>query len=124
MQFTPLNELDKFMQGALSERVGIAMSDIAANILDSNTDATKARKINIEFVVKPSKDRQSADVSLSVKTTLAGIIPVETIVAVGSDENGQLVLAEKTKQAPGQFDIYGHETKPNLIVLPITQKGE
>lgn len=117
-QYTPLNELDSFMQGALNERVGVAMAEVAKNILDVNTDPAKARKITVDFTVKPNKDRTSAEVSLSVKTTLAGNLPVETSVAVGKDEHGQLVLAEKTNQVPGQIDIYGNEIRPNVIAMP------
>lgn len=119
--YTPLNELDQFMQGALSERVGLAMASVAANIMDMNTDPSKPRKIVVEFVVKPTKDRQSAEVSLNVKTTLAGVQPVETSVAVGCDENGQLVLAEKTVQTPGQLNIYGQEIKPKIMRMPSEQ---
>lgn len=116
--YTPLNELDQFMQGALSERVGLAMSDVAANIMNLNTDPAKARKIVMTFTIKPSKDRANAEVKLDVKTTLAHAMPVETSVAVGCDEDGQLVLAEKTAQTPGQLNIYGEEVKPKLMRMP------
>ena len=117
-QYTMLNELDNFMQGQISERMRDAMSNVSANILDPNTNATAARKSVREITIKPNKDRVSAALSMNVKSTRAGVIPAETNVNVGLNEDGEYVIAERSKQVTGQLDIYGNEIKPNVIALP------
>lgn len=62
-QQTPINELDKFLDGALSERVARAIGEIAANIMDINTQLNKVRKLTITLTIKPNKSRKAADIT-------------------------------------------------------------
>ena len=123
-RYTVLSNLDKFMQGQLSERVGIAMRDVAVNIVDPNTDATAKRRIKIEISIKPNEDRTTASLAVSVRTALAASEPVGTSVTVGVNQDGEYVIAERTKQNPGQMNIFGDEAKPKIMLLNTEEQEE
>jgi len=116
---TPLQELDKFMAGALQERVGKAVSEIAANIFDPNTDATATRKVTIELTLKPSKTRTEAVVTTAVTTKLAPLSKLEADAQIGIEQStGALVIVERTNVTPGQIDIQGETHTPNVARFP------
>lgn len=123
-KYTILSNLDAFMQGQLSERVGKAMNDVAINIMDPNTEATAKRRIKIEIVIRPNEDRTTASLAVAVRTALAASEPVGTSVSVGVNQDGEYVIAERTKQRPGQMDIYGNEVQPKNIVLLSAKKKD
>lgn len=103
---TPLNELDKFMGGALQERVACAIGKIVANIYDPNTDASKPRKLKIELIIKPNKSRKSADIITMVSESLQPLKQLETTADIGIDkETGELVMTEQSDVAPGQMNL-------------------
>lgn len=117
---TPLNELDKFMGGALQERVGHAIGDVVANIFDPNTEASKPRKVKIEIIIKPNKNRKSADVITMVTTSLQPLKQLETSADIGYDkETGELVMTEQSDIAPGQKSLLDEsEFAPNVARFP------
>lgn len=114
MALTPMQELDKFMGGALVERVAVAYSKVAENIFDRNTKPDAKREITIKVSIKPTKSRNEAEVKTSVVTKLAPMEEMETTAQIGvDDQTGELVIVEKTDISPGQIDINGniHEDK-------------
>lgn len=114
-QVTPLQELDKFMGGALQERVALAISDITGNIFDINTKPDAVRKVTIELTIKPSKSRREAAVTTKVTAKLAPLNELETVAQIGMDENtGELIMVEQSDIPDGQINIDG-ETHENKI---------
>ena len=93
------------------------MSWSPKNIADPNTKAEAARTITISLTIKPNAERDGAKVALSVVPKLAPNEPVETSVQIGFDENHKMVIVEKTKQLPGQYDIFGNELKPKILSM-------
>lgn len=59
--------LDELAGGALRERFAQALEEILANIDDPNTDH-KPRKISVEVVLAPNKDRSAVGVGFVVNT--------------------------------------------------------
>ena len=55
--------------GGVEEKLQYALSEVAANIADPNTDAKKARKITMTIALKPNESRMVANVDINVKTS-------------------------------------------------------
>lgn len=123
IQNTPLSELDKLMSGAVAERVAVAASEITQNILDPNTKPDAERCITIKLKVKPTKNRGNATVVTEVTTKLMPKMPLETYVAIGVDENGEMVMVEQTNVLPGQIDMEGEVAMPNVAKFPIAKNN-
>lgn len=66
--------------GTLDERFQVAMRELIANVQDLNTDPKAKRSITMKVEVKPSVDRDSAQVSITVATKLAAMAPQETVL--------------------------------------------
>lgn len=114
-QITPLQELDKFMGGALQERVTMAITSVTENIFDINTKPDATRKVTIELTIKPSKSRREAAVTTKVQTKLAPMVDLETVAQIGmDDETGALVMVEQSGILDGQMKLDG-ETHENKI---------
>lgn len=108
----------QMVNGAISERVDYEVKRVVDNILDVNTDPTAKRKITLTIELKPSKDRGTVSLKSSAKSTLAPTVPIESVLAVTSDRNGEMVIAEITPQVPGQVDIEGNEqAAPKLLKI-------
>jgi hypothetical protein len=60
--------------GAVPSVFAKALEELQANIADPNTESESKRKLTIEFVFSPFKDRSGAIVDFQVKTKL---VPVE-----------------------------------------------
>lgn len=103
-------DLNTFAGGALLDRVNNDMQKIMENIYDPNTDATKARKLNITITLNPDKNREVIATDLVTKITLASASSVSTTMLVGKDVNtGKVVGRELASGAKGQtyFDKGG-----------------
>lgn len=84
--------------GAAGERFDHVMEDIIKNIRDVNTDAKAPRKISLEITVRPNEDREHAEATLVVKTTLSPIKSYAMAMYVRRDDEGQLCLTMKSPQ--------------------------
>lgn len=105
-------QLSKIGDGALEERFAHEMQRIADNIMDLNTEATKKRKIKIDVDFAPNQNRDSIDVSFTVKSTLAPEMSVGTTLLVGRGAKGT-VVNELKSGVKGQtfFDADDNELK-------------
>lgn len=66
--------------GTLDERFQVAMRDLIANVQDLNTNPKAKRTIKMTVEVRPSTDRDSAQVLIGVETKLAPMLPQETVL--------------------------------------------
>lgn len=64
-------DLNKLADGGFKEKLTAAVLDVADNIMDKNTDPTKARKVTAVLSFKSDKGREMVQVDIVVKTTLA-----------------------------------------------------
>lgn len=122
-RLTPLQELDKFMGGALQERVARAISEVTGNIYDLNTKADATRKVTITLTIKPTKSRREAAISTQVVAKLAPLQDLETVAQIGVDDvSGELIMVEQTEIANGQINIDGEIHEDNIARFPAAAK--
>lgn len=94
--------LEKFAEGALTEKMNGALKEVLENIADPNTDFKVKRKLTLEIVFASDESRELAEVSLVAKTKLAPNKPIATKLVIGTDGKGGVLASEYKKQIPGQ----------------------
>lgn len=88
--------------GGVEEKLQFALSEVAANIADPNTDAKKARKITMSITLKPNESRMVANVDIDVKTSLVAPTGISTTLLIDRDDKGKAVVAEMHGKDPNQ----------------------
>jgi flagellar basal body rod protein FlgB len=88
-QLDPLN-LGSIARGAALELFEKAISDVGANIANPDTPATKARKITIEFTLKPDVERRRIDITTSLGVKLASVNNHASRAYLGKDTEGKV----------------------------------
>nr|MDD3021825.1 replication terminator protein [Alphaproteobacteria bacterium] len=91
--------------GGVEEKLQYALSEVAANIADPNTDAKKARKVTMTLTIKPNESRMIANVDIDVKTSLAAPVGISTTLMIDRDKEGKVVASE----------IYGKDPKQQTV---------
>lgn len=94
--------LENFAEGALAERMDIALKEVLGNISDPNTDYKLKRKLTLEMTFASGEDRELAEVAIIAKTKLAPNKPIATKIVIGTDGKGGILASEYKKQVPGQ----------------------
>ena len=102
--------------GAILERANREAAKVQENIEDPNTDWKRKRKIQITLVFEASADRETVQMEMEVKTTLAPMMPVTTTVYMVRDDQGDPMIVEAVRQTPGQLDMDGGEAEEPKIV--------
>ena len=120
--------LDDMMGGAVLERFSAALKTVHKNIIDPNTDATKARKVTLDLTIKPSKDRTSAEFNLICKPTLAPPVAVTQSMVLNRNDAGEVVALQTGgsvgDQLPGQMDVEDvHQANGTNNVTPLVIGG-
>jgi hypothetical protein len=82
--------LESMHQGAAVEMWQRALAQVLANINDINT-SSKARKLTLLTKFQPSEDRSLIEITLEVKTELAGQDSVKFAADLSLDEKGRPV---------------------------------
>lgn len=100
-----MRDLNRFMDGALAEKMEIAMGEVAENVLDPNYPAKGKRKIKIEIVFEPDEERDIAKASLNVSTSLIARKPMEKRVLFNRDGKGRAAVAELNSADPNQMEL-------------------
>ena len=90
--------------GGLVERIHEEIAKTVANCLDPNTVAKKARKVQMVMTIKPNEPRTTAEVSVTVSSTLCPASPIETSLMLGIDPVTKEVGASEvlSGENPGQ----------------------
>lgn len=94
--------LDTIADGALAEKVNIALGEVLANIADPNTEWKTKRKLTIDITFVAQEDRELALLDIQTKTKLAPAKSVGTKILIGTDGKGGIIASEFGKQIPGQ----------------------
>lgn len=101
---TAMINLDTFAGGAFKEKVNEAISQVAENIQNPNTDATTKRKITITMTLAPNKSRQMVNTQIAVTVKLASTEAIDTQMLMGTDlRTGQVEIREYDGNIPGQM---------------------
>jgi hypothetical protein len=89
--------------GALQERFEMEFDKVMENIMDRNTDYKPVRKVTLTVAIKTNEDRTVAEMSYSVKSTVAAPKTLTTNVLFDRDpDTGKPIAREFGKQIPGQ----------------------
>lgn len=86
--------LENMHQGAAVEMWQQALARVLANVNDINT-CTKARKITLITKFQPSEDRSLVEITVEVKTELAGQDAVKFAADLSLDEKGRPVACNR-----------------------------
>lgn len=92
-----MNELSikTLRQGACLERFDRALNELIQNVLDPNTDATAKRSVTLTLSVKPNKDRNMAELTVSVTAKLQPATPLSTGCTLGTNlDTGEVTAFE------------------------------
>ncbi|EAC8350577.1 hypothetical protein [Listeria monocytogenes] len=90
----PEIEVQTFASGVVNELFNEGFRQIVQNIADLNTEADKKRKMKIEFVFSPGKNRDQSQVAIQMKVDLQPISPQLTTVLIDKDMSGTVDSAE------------------------------
>lgn len=94
--------LESFADGALAEKVNIALKEVLSNISDPNTEWKTKRKLTIDMTFASGEDRELTEVSIVAKPKLAPTKPLAAKIIIGTDGRGGILASEYKKQTPGQ----------------------
>lgn len=108
--------------GAILEAADYELEKVMSNINDINTDPKKKRSITIKVTFAPSADRKKIGMSTQVNSKVEPTNPVETTlfnVMETNESTGEKVnvLREVTDQAPGQINVFGDISEPEIFVI-------
>lgn len=104
------------VNGAIKERVDYEMGKVIDNIIDPNTEASKARKITVSVELKPDSERRTIGVKAVAKSTLVPTNAIATALYVTSDQNGEMAVVEMVPQVPGQTAMNGEEQEEPKVL--------
>lgn len=105
--------LDKLLGGAVAEMYSGAMRDVAQNVLDPNTKPDAKRKIILTLTVEPDEERDIANMSAEVKTTLAPHMAATGRLIFDRDHDGNAICGE-----------FGTGANSNQVEIAIDSDGQ
>lgn len=94
--------LETLADGALAEKVNVALKEVLNNIADPNTEWKTKRKLTVDITFVAQEDRELALLDIQTKTKLAPPKSVGTKIIIGTDGKGGIIASEFGKQLPGQ----------------------
>lgn len=120
--------LETFADGALAEKVNMALREVLANITDSNTDYKVKRKLTIDMTLESDEARELTEVSIVAKPKLAPSKALSAKIVIGTDGKGGVLASEYKKQIPGQSTMRVNEETGEVLTTaeekePIDLKG-
>lgn len=98
-------DLNSFAEGAASEKFNNEMQKVLDNIADPNTDPKAGRTVTLTVKIKPSENRQAAEVSVVAKSSLAPAKEVSSTIIMDRDAQGKNVGKELRSGIKGQTFI-------------------
>lgn len=93
--------------GGIIEAVDEALAQIAENIADVNTPPEKLRKLVLEIVFKPNKDRNFPMAKATVKTSLQPQEAQEIPLLLDKEDGKHLLFEAAKDHNPGQLRLEG-----------------
>ncbi len=95
-------KLNEIGNGALQEHFERELEKVIENLLDINTDPSKARKITLNVNLKSDDNRELVFVEVGAKSTLVAFDSTPLILTNGVDSNGERVINELKSGLKGQ----------------------
>lgn len=107
--------LQTLAEGALAEKVNMALNEVLSNIADLNTDWKAKRKLTIEITFQAQEDRELALLDIKTKKKLVEPKSIGTKIIIGIDGRGGIMASEFGKQIPGQSVMRVNEETGEVI---------
>lgn len=101
---TPPLSIADLNTGHIIEQVNEELRLVAANILDPNTDAEKPREVSLVLKLKPSKNRNAFTIDAQVKSKLAPVQAIESLVFISQKRDGTIVLSARDEKQEEMFN--------------------
>lgn len=95
--------LETLANGAAVERFNDAWDEAMKNIKDPNTSPTAAREVVLKVKIKPSEDRDRAQIKIECTPKLAPAKPVDELVYI-SKLGDKAVAVENNPRQPRLYD--------------------
>lgn len=113
--------LEEFAGGAFAEKVGEALLQVTENIQNPNTDALAKRGITINIKIAPNKQRNAANVNITVQTKLAPTEAIDTQMLLGKNMKTGLFEVAEYDPYRGQMTLgdYIQEEEPQEAGEPL-----
>lgn len=112
--------MKKFADGVLSVQVNKALHKVVENILDPNTDPTKARKITVTITMKANPERNFSAAAVETKVALAPELGAVAALSMGKDlKTGEVDCVEIGNQIPGQLSFKDVEAQNSDTEEPV-----
>lgn len=108
--------LATMLGGAVIERVNDELARVLLNTVDPNTNPTAKRKVKLELVFKPEKDRSMGSVEVSVTSALAPAEKISTRLFIALTKAGPVA----TEFNPNQPKLPGVDA---ATVTPLRVAG-
>lgn len=108
----PIIKLGEVAGGALQEAFGVAMAEVAENMMDPNTPWKKKRSVTVKLEFGIDQWRERAVCDITVEKKLAAESPIVTKFDIGKDlRDGRVFMEEYGDQVRGQmsFEDYAAE---------------
>lgn len=115
--------LEEFADGALAEKVNMALREVLANITDPNTDWKIKRKLTLDITFSAGEDRELAMLDIVAKTKLAPAKPLSSKIVIGTDGKGGILASEYKKQVPGQ-SVMRVDQETGEVITTAEEKSE
>lgn len=97
--------MDTFAEGGVQERLNQELAKALENVMDLNTDPKKARTVQLTIKIKPAENRQTAEVEITAKTSLAPAKAIPATIILDRDMDGKATAKELKSSIPGQMYI-------------------
>ncbi|MCU5095014.1 replication terminator protein [Bacillus wiedmannii] len=98
-------DLNSLAEGAVAEKLDAEFQNVLKNMVDPNTDPTKARSITLTITFKGNKKRELWDCSVKAVSKLAPSKDVDSTFIIGRDSDGTVIGQELSSGVPGQMYI-------------------
>lgn len=96
-------DLSTINAGAVLELFEVEWKKLLQNIQDPNTKPDASRELKIRIIVKPDKNRSSAQTKISVTSKLENIQPHESFIVLSTDGNDVTAYTTNPKQQEIDF---------------------
>lgn len=116
--------LETLADGALAEKVNVALKEVLTNIADPNTEWKTKRKLTVDITFVAQEDRELALLDIQTKTKLAPKKSVGTKIIIGTDGKGGIIASEFGKQIPGQSTMRVNEETGEILTTAEEKEQE
>lgn len=116
--------LETFADGALAEKVNMALKEVLANITDPNTDYKLKRKLTIDMTLESDEARELTEITIVAKPKLAPSKALSAKIVIGTDGKGNVLASEYKKQIPGQSTMRVDESTGEVLTTAEEKENE